>query len=81
MVTDPKFAAEILAVARDCTRQLNEALLRAQVECSASEFPAVRDGLGYAIGALFVDVMRPIYIRHPSLAPKELRASLPPAHA
>jgi hypothetical protein len=77
MVTDPKLAAEIVAVARDCNRQLNEVLFRAQRECSESEFLAIRDHVGFAIGALFTEVMRPIYIKHPSLAPEELRESLP----
>jgi len=77
MVTNPQLAADLLAVARDCTRQLNEALLRAQRECSEAEFSVVRNSLGLAIGALFVDVMRPIYIKYPHLAPDEIRASLP----
>ena len=38
MVTDPKFAAEILAIARDCNSRLNDVLLRAQKQCSEWNF-------------------------------------------
>jgi hypothetical protein len=57
--------------------ELARAVQLAKDECAADEFEVWRDRLAAVMGALFVDVLDPLYRQRPSLAPDALRAQYP----
>ena len=75
MVTDPKLASDIIAACRECNAGLNTVLVHAQSRLEPAEFDVVREGIAKALGAIFLDVMDPIFRRHPDLVPDDLRST------
>ena len=71
--TAEKFAQHL----RAANAELARAVQLAKEECSADEFDIWRERLAAVLGALFVDVLDPLYQERPSLAPDALRAQYP----
>jgi len=62
---------------RAANEELARAVQLAKEECSADEFEIWRQRLAAVIGALFLDVLDPLYRERPSLAPDALRDQYP----
>ena len=57
--------------------ELARAVQLAKAECSADEFELWRNRLATVMGALFIDVMDPLYRERPTLAQEALRDQYP----
>ena len=62
-------AAEILKKLEAVRSDLNESLRQVQQQCDEREFKRFRTEIGKIMGALFLDVVGPIYKEHPTLIP------------
>jgi hypothetical protein len=70
---DKEMAGEISSLMLEIGARLNGSLSRVQERCPNGEFEAYRAAVGRLVGEMFVEVMRPIYLQHPELAPPELK--------
>jgi hypothetical protein len=52
---------------------LNASLLQTQGRCSEEEFSRYRRAVGAILGEILLEVMNPLYARHPNLKPAELK--------
>jgi len=73
MLSNKGTAAEVEKIMRDCSATLNESIRRVMETCPDEEFKAYRLVIGQIMGAIYLDVMRPIHRRYPDLEPEELR--------
>lgn len=78
LISDKDVAAEIGERLMTVTRLMNESIALVQQRCPDAEFKAVRAGVGKAMGYLFLDVLRDLWLAHPSLAPEGLDLVSPP---
>lgn len=78
MIGDKDVAAEISDRLLTVTRLMDESIALVQQRCPDDEFKAFRAGTGKAMGYLFVDVLRELWLEHPRLAPKGLDISPSP---
>ena len=72
MIENNSIAGDISALMLECTERLNKTVELAQGHCNQTEFEAYRDAIGKIMGAIYFEVLAPIYERHPRLRPKEL---------
>ena len=71
-------AAKLVLYLQAANAELARAVQLVKDECSADEFEAWRMRLAEVLGALFIDVLDPLYRERPSLAPETLRDLYPP---
>jgi hypothetical protein len=76
MIANRKVAAQIEALMRDVSRQLNESIRLVRDLRPDNEFQAYRRAAGFIMGRIFTDIMRPIYKTHPQLVPRGLEMDL-----
>jgi len=67
-----EIAAEVLKRLASARGELNEGLRTVQQHCEEDEFKRFRREIGKLMGALFLDVVGPIYKEHPTLIPPEM---------
>jgi len=73
MIANRKVAAQIEALMRDVSRQLNQSIRLVRESRPDNEFQAYRRAAGFVMGRIFTDIMRPIYKTHPQLVPRGLK--------
>jgi len=73
---DETTATLLLTHARAADRELNDALLAVKERCTDEEFLALRHSVAKILSGLFYETIRPVYQRHPHLAPSDLRPFL-----
>ena len=56
-----------------CSAALDDSIRLVMDTCSDAEFKAYRRVIGQIMGAIYLDVMRPIHRRFPDLEPEELK--------
>jgi hypothetical protein len=56
----------------DIGKKLNASLIQVQENCSSAEFERYREVVGQIMGEMLIEIMNPIYSRHPELRPNEL---------
>jgi hypothetical protein len=78
LIGDKDVAAEVSERLLTVTRLMDESIALVQQRCPDDEFKAFRAGTGKAMGYLFVDVLRELWLEHPCLAPEGLDMSPPP---
>ena len=75
MLSNKVTSAVVEKMMRDCAAILNESVQRVMDTCPDEEFEAYRSRIGQIMGAIYLDVMRPIYRQYADLEPMELRDS------
>lgn len=74
-----EIAKQVTVIMLDCCKKLEESIdLVANVsrddEHEKKELMDFRSAIGKIMGHIFVDVLHPIYQRHPELEPEELKS-------
>jgi hypothetical protein len=72
MIEDRDVAAEISKLMLETGSKLDASVALVQQRCSQAEFAAYRSAIGNIMGDL-LDIMNPLYLKHPDLKPKELK--------
>ena len=75
VVMRKEIAQEMLSMLEAQSKELNNSLIRVQENCSKDEFEAYREEIGKIMGAMYLDIMKPIHRKYPELEPVELRLS------
>jgi hypothetical protein len=73
MISRKATARRVERTMRKCSRELDESIRLVMNTCPQAEFKAYRKIIGQIMGAIYLDVMRPIHRRFPDLEPKALR--------
>jgi hypothetical protein len=73
MISDRALAQEVGACMLECSAKLHDLVARAQVVCPESEYPQFRLAIGKVMGEMLLEVMYPLYAKHPDLKPVHLR--------
>jgi len=69
MVSDPNSAREISELMLDIFRRVDESVAVVKQSCSAEEAAAYQKATGRVVGAVVLDILEPLYERHPNLKP------------
>lgn len=72
MIKDPLVAQQVSDLMIEFQGRLNDSIIAVQENCSSEEFKAYRLAAGRVMGEMLLEVMNPLYARHPSLKPPEL---------
>jgi hypothetical protein len=72
MITSEGIAREISELMLEVSGQLDASIARVQGRCPATEFQAYRSAVGIVMAEILVEVLNPLYTRHPSLRPPGL---------
>jgi hypothetical protein len=66
-------AQEISKLMLDCGAKLDASVALVKKECGVKEFEAYRNAVSKIMTDMLLDVMNPLYRRHPEIKPKELK--------
>jgi hypothetical protein len=69
---DKMVARDVSELMLEIGKKLDASLAHAQKSGSVAEFERYRDVVGQVMGEILLEVMNPIYSRHPELKPPEL---------
>lgn len=72
MINDSAIAKEISDLMLKYGARLDASVAQVQKRASAQEFEAYRAAIGKILGAMLLEVMNPLYARHPHLKPDRL---------
>jgi hypothetical protein len=72
MIDSEPIAAQISALMLEYGARLDASVTLVKEHCSNEELHLYRRAVGQIMGDMLLEVMNPIYARHPSLKPKEL---------
>jgi len=75
MINDKEVAKYIECLMRQISGEINESIIEIQEKCSPREFEEYRRAAGKVMGYIFLDIMNPIYKRHPEIMPDELKSN------
>jgi hypothetical protein len=67
-----KAAAKIVDVVMRHGAEQDQALIDIQPICSPDEFETYKQMIGKSMGAMLLDVLNPIFEKHPDLKPPQL---------
>jgi hypothetical protein len=73
MIEQRDVAKEVSELMLNIGARLDASLVRIKERCSAAEFEAYRKAVGKIMGEMLLEVMNPLYQKHPDLKPKELK--------
>ena len=73
MIEKKGIAQEISKLMLDYGAKLNASVALVQQECGVKEFEAYRNAVSKIMADMLLDVMNPLYRRHPEIKPKELK--------
>lgn len=73
MIEQRDVAKEVSELMLDVGAKLDASVARIKERCSATEFEAYRKAVGKIMGEMLLEVMNPLYQKHPDLKPKELK--------
>lgn len=73
MIERKEVAKEISDLMLEMGRKLDASVALVQERCGAREFDAYRRAVGRIMGEMLLQVMNPLYQRHPELKPEKLR--------
>lgn len=73
MFENKAVASAVSGVMQDIGKLLNASLIQIQEDCSAAEFERYRGIVAQILGNALIEVMNPIYSKHPELKPDELK--------
>lgn len=69
MISDPQIATQISRLMLDIFRQVDESLALVRERCPPEEVAAYQKATGLVAGPIVMDVLEPLYRRHPELKP------------
>jgi hypothetical protein len=70
MISNAGTAKKVSALLAQCLSDLDESAGLVQAEASDEEFKRYRRAVGAVMGELVVELLRPLYARHPELKPE-----------
>ena len=73
MIEPRDVAFEVSCLMLEIGAKLDASVALVQERCTPAELDAYRKVVGQIMAALLVDVMNPLYVKHPELKPKELK--------
>ncbi len=73
MIEQKDVAKEVSNLMLEVGARLDASTALVKERCSAVEFEAYRRAVGKIMGEMLLEVMNPLYQKHPDLKPKELR--------
>jgi pyruvate/2-oxoacid:ferredoxin oxidoreductase beta subunit len=73
MITSVELATEISAAGERFVEKLSKCLIEAQSSCSPEEYEQFKKAVGSVVGTLELDMLWPLYRKHPGLEPENLR--------
>lgn len=73
MIEQEDVAAEVSKLMLEFGARLDASIALVQSRCTPQEFQAYRKAVGGIMGSMLLEVMNPLYEKHPQLKPKELR--------
>ena len=69
---DRQTAEKLSAITLEAYFKIHEAVALVHAACEGEEKKEYIDGLGRALGELYVDVLRPLYKEYPDLKPDNI---------
>ena len=72
MIDDYTIAAGINETMLQITAQLNNSIYPVMGTCSAGEFKAYRRAVGSILAEILLQILNPLYAKHPDLKPREM---------
>lgn len=73
MITSAKLATEVSTAGERFVKALSKCLIEARSSCSPEEYEQFKNAVGSVIGTLEIDMLWPLYRKHPKLEPENLR--------
>ena len=70
-----KLAIKINSLMLEFGAKLDTSIVEVQEQCSDREFIEYKNAIGKILGFMLIDVMNPIYRKHPDLKPDKLDGS------
>ncbi len=70
MISDPVIARHISDLMLEMFRQVDESVGHVRERCSPDEASAYQRATAPLAGAIVMDVLGPLYVRHPELKPR-----------
>mgnify|MGYP005826687785 CR=1 FL=1 len=72
MIKNEEIARQISDLMLECGRRIEASVAMVQEQCDAEDFQRYRRAAGGVLGALYLDVMQPLYGEHPGIKPAGL---------
>jgi hypothetical protein len=73
VIENEEIAREVSELMLDYGHRLNESLVRVQDHCTDEEFRLYRAAVGKVLGEMLLEIMNPLYKKHPGLKPEGLK--------
>ena len=73
MIASEKIAEEISKLMLEFGARLDASVALVKDNCTAEELQLYRRAVGEIMGAMLLDIMNPLYEKHPRLKPEQLR--------
>ena len=72
MISDINTARQVSELMLDVSGRLDESVATVSKNCPSEEFVAYRTAVGRILGEILLDVLNPLYAKHPVLKPRGL---------
>jgi hypothetical protein len=69
MISDQQIATQVSRLMLDLFRQVDESITSVRASCPADEVAAYQKAIGRVAGSIVMDVLEPLYAKHPDLKP------------
>lgn len=73
MIQNEAIAKEVSQLMLECSAKLDATVVLIKERCSTEEFETYRKAVGKILGYMLLEVMNPLYEKHPTLKPKKLK--------
>ncbi len=70
---DSETARQVLDLAHGAGALLDRSIQKMMDNCPQEEFLEYRKAVGHIMGAIYFDILQPLYERYPDLVPPEMR--------
>jgi hypothetical protein len=72
MIKNQDVAKQISDLMVELSQRINDSIILVQEKCSEEEFVTYRRAAAQVLGGIYLDIMTPVYLLHPSLKPEGL---------
>jgi hypothetical protein len=72
MIADATIAKQISEMMLEISRKLYGSVALVNATCSQEESTAYRRAVGRVLGEILLEILNPLYLKHPSLKPPEM---------
>jgi hypothetical protein len=73
MIESAEVAMQINSLMLEYGQKLDASVRLVKERCTEDEFVAYRRAIGDVMGLMLLDIMNPLYARHPHLKPEQLK--------